>query len=186
MKKIKYLGIIALFTSLNAYAVLPGGYIGAEFGTAQIKATDGKTSGNNFMGGLILGSNCTCYTGFETHLDYYSSPTVQGPCGSSTVRLYGLDLLFKGMFPFGNSGLSVVGKGGAAVLRTSAFCNINAKTAVRPMVSVGASYDISQTTVIELMASRIFVNNNVFNQINQITLGITYHFVEKYCGQFLC
>ncbi len=54
-----------------------------------------------------------------------------------------------------------------------------------PVYSVGASYDIDQSWVIDASLNGISVGNSIGNLVFY-AIGISYHFTDKYCGQFLC
>jgi opacity protein-like surface antigen len=50
---------------------------------------------------------------------------------------------------------------------------------------LGATYDINQSWVADLTYTTIQVSGNL-GTVSAFTLGISYHFTDKYCGQFLC
>jgi opacity protein-like surface antigen len=54
-----------------------------------------------------------------------------------------------------------------------------------PTFTIGASYDLDQSWVVDVSATRLMVSG-VISSMNFYALGISYHFVDKYCGQFLC
>lgn len=129
------------------------------------------------------------------------------------IRFRGFDLVVKGIMPLGNY-FDVFGKIGPAFLyqSTSGALNgqpvfgtalvtvngvpktINTVTAipkgkytskVRPTITIGASYDVSQNWVADISLNTIMVGDSVKN-VSFLALGLSYHFVDKYCGQFLC
>lgn len=58
-------------------------------------------------------------------------------------------------------------------------------TKVSPTFAVGATYDFNQNWQGEFSITRLFTGGSV-NSITLYALGFTYHFVNIYCGQFLC
>lgn len=54
-----------------------------------------------------------------------------------------------------------------------------------PTFTVGAGYDFNQNWVMDLSAMTLLVGGNV-KSVSMYALGLSYHFVDKYCGQFLC
>ena len=54
-----------------------------------------------------------------------------------------------------------------------------------PMFAIGASYDLNQSWQLDVTATRYFVGGAV-NNVTAFALGLSYHFVDVYCGQFLC
>lgn len=55
----------------------------------------------------------------------------------------------------------------------------------KPIIAIGADYTISQSWVADLSWTHLSVGNGA-GSINYIGLGIAYHFVDRFCGQFLC
>lgn len=58
-------------------------------------------------------------------------------------------------------------------------------TKLSPAFTVGATYDLNQSWVLSLSWLRYLVGGNVSN-MDLYGLGLSYHFTDKYCGQFLC
>lgn len=54
-----------------------------------------------------------------------------------------------------------------------------------PVVSVGVSYTLNQTWVFDVSATRI-QTGGIAKSVDFYALGLSYHFVDVYCGQFLC
>lgn len=59
------------------------------------------------------------------------------------------------------------------------------KTKFAPTYGLGVDYLLSQNWLADLSWTRLQVGNTV-SSIDLYALGISYHFVDKYCGQFLC
>lgn len=58
-------------------------------------------------------------------------------------------------------------------------------TKFNPIFSIGASYDITQSWVVDFSYTKLMTSGPA-NSIEFMALGIAYHFVDVYCGQFLC
>jgi opacity protein-like surface antigen len=58
-------------------------------------------------------------------------------------------------------------------------------TKLTPTFSVGITYDINPNWQTDFSWTRILVGDAVKN-VNYLALGLSYHFVDLYCGQFLC
>ncbi|HTM64340.1 MAG TPA: outer membrane beta-barrel protein [Gammaproteobacteria bacterium] len=54
-----------------------------------------------------------------------------------------------------------------------------------PTFSVGVTYDINPNWQTDISWTRIMVGSAVKN-MNYFAIGLSYHFVDLYCGQFLC
>ncbi len=165
-------------------------------------------------GRLFLGYNINTYFAMEGGFTHYHASTYKvgspypplitgNPVGDPGIQENGFDLVGKGILPIGNFGF--FGKAGVAIIRTSlagtltqsvtninvlkltlTYLNPNGTTNyVRPTAAIGASYDITPNLVGELTVSRVF-SNGEFKNADLYSLGISYHFVDKYCGQFLC
>jgi hypothetical protein len=202
MKKIKLFGmiVVACFSSV-VYAVGSGGYFGANVGMASLEGkqpTTGESkTGSGFAGGVLFGANVNNYGGFELGINHY--PNVKNEvidvCNDTEVQTNALNILGKGMIPFASSGITLIGKGGIAGIRTTGpgdfrpstgKCSTQSRTDVKPTLAIGASYDLTQTWVAELSYSRIFINNDFLKSANMFAVSLTYHWVDVYCGQFLC
>lgn len=75
---------------------------------------------------------------------------------------------------------------GSSTVVPGGFINSTKTTTYfKPTAAVGLSYDLSQNWVVDFTLSRIFGGGGMQNA-DLYSLGISYHFVDKYCGQFLC
>ena len=72
----------------------------------------------------------------------------------------------------------------AAVKITNVGSN-SYKTQLNPAFALGISYDLDQSWQMDLSWTRTLVGGAVGN-MNFYALGFSYHFVDVYCGQFLC
>ncbi len=214
MKKILPALFILGFT-FSAYAVQSGFYMGGQLGETnthnknhEFKLSDGtmtttKPSTTGLGAGIFTGYQFNPYAAMEFGFIQYAPSTykpagdVSGVCGNPQIRENALNLLAKGTLPFDNFGL--FGKAGMAYLRSSPSgslsndamdggCNSSGNhttSTIRPMLALGVSYDVTQNWVADLSFSRVFGGGNV-QSADFVALGISYHFVDKMCGQFIC
>lgn len=208
MKKLFGMMVITASLSSLVHAVGPGGYFGANAGMSSLESqipdvsplggdVASKKTTSGFGGGLFFGANINQYAGLELGINHYANVKNSGAdiCEGDDIQTNAFNVLGKGMIPFGSSGLTLIGKGGIAGVRTTGpgdfhpstgKCSSESRTDAKPTIAIGASYDMSQTWVAEVSYSRIFVNNDFLKSANMISLGISYHFVDVFCGQFLC
>jgi len=168
-----------------------------------------------FASRVYIGNQFNMYAGIELGGTFYSSirydsrgvPTV----GSTSQRVRDLDLAFKGILPL--SSFSLYGKLGVAALYLTSGSAFNPtykpahpvpvppstvpysnsyfavattyKHKLAPTVSIGASYDINQSWQADASLNSLSVGDNV-GTLTFFALGFSYHFTDKYCGQFLC
>lgn len=211
MRFIKYI-ISFLFMALlsaNVLATGSGAYAGLQVGTTNLNNDSGtvltgvpnpliveQVEPNNKGIGerIFFGVQMNRYAGFEIGASNYA-PSVYdtGVTDSNepTIRVYAIDIVGKGMYSLYN--FTLFGKiGGAGVRETASSALISAPeqvlkgyTSAHVMVAVGASFDLNANWVLDLTASRIFKGAN-FPNADFVGLGISYHWVDLYCGQFLC
>lgn len=163
------------------------------FGTCIVALTVPKNTGIGER--LFAGVQMNRYAGVELGISNYApsvySPDVPGSNNEPTIRVYAFDILGKGMFSLYN--FTVFGKiGGAAARETASAALIGAPQKVltgfvsaHVMAAVGLSFDITPNWVLDITASRIFKGSN-FPNAEFYGLGFSYHWVDLYCGQFLC
>lgn len=208
MMKLKQtaLAIAALTLATHTFAVRNGPYFGLQMGqsktnnpTEPVQTAPGSSvmvspSNSGMAGRLFLGYNFNEYAAWEFGYDYYapSKYSVHSSTGNDpAIRQGGIDLVGKGIFPFSDTGLSVFGKAGFAFVRTSTSATIlnshsgSGSNAIRPTIGVGIGYDINQRWVADLSYNHVFSGGNVKN-IDVLLLGISWHWTDDYCGQFLC
>ena len=58
-------------------------------------------------------------------------------------------------------------------------------TKLSPTFTIGASYDIDPSWQMDISWTRMFTGGPL-SYMNLYALGLSYHFVDRYCGQFLC
>lgn len=195
----------------NAYAVAPGLYVGLAAGPAtngageqqaQLDASPGTTlakpKASQFGTRLMIGYKINQYVGSEFGLNYFSTIRYDtagvDTCSSTNARVQNFDIMIKGNIPLRQ--FEVFGKAGvAAAYQTvsgdltpdlTASCGESKNTVkIVPTIALGAGYDLSQNWVADFSWTRVMVGGTI-STIDFYGLGIAYHFVDVYCGQFLC
>lgn len=207
-----FASLMLLAFASEANAVASGFYMGFATGpatnsgkTAQAQVqgstatTPAKPKSKQWGTRVFMGNKFLPYAGWELGGTFYSSISydTQGvqTCSGLTTSVRDIDLLLRGSFPFRS--VEVFGKGGVAWVYTTtpgAFYSPSAgkscgdsvhKTGFKPMFAIGASYDLSQNWVIDATWTRTLVGSFV-NNVDLYSIGLSYHFVDRYCGQFLC
>lgn len=202
-----------LLVSHSVYAVAPGFYLGLMTGPAS---NDGNAVPAQIQGATtdstlvtprskqwgsraMMGYKVSSYAGWELGLSYFSTIHYDTKgvetCSSLASRVRGVD--FVGRASMTVRAVDVFAKAGvlAAYITTpGAFYSAPADStcgktsnqiAYRPTVSVGASYDVSPSWVMDVSWTRQMIGGVVKN-VDLLAFGISYHFVDQYCGQFLC
>lgn len=149
---------------------------------------------NTGLGGRVfVGGNITKYFGLEMGLARYASSTYKAPTGDSgSIHTSAFDFEGIGLFPFATSGFSVFGKFGFAYLRAVQSRKLTTQgdsannSGLHPLIGFGVGYDLTQSWMLDLSATRVISRSNALPSPNFVALGISYHFTDKYCGQFLC
>jgi opacity protein-like surface antigen len=192
--------------TLNAYAVAPGFYIGGALGPATNDAkqqtvltasgipqtTIAKPYSMQWASHFYLGNKINEYVAGEFGFTFFSSigySSKYPPAGGLSSRVRDIDLVAKLSMPVRT--FEVYAKAGPAFtyLSTSGGLNTQGKTKylhkVTGMIAVGADYGLNQNWVIDLAYTTLFTGGLV-GRASYLGLGLSYHFVNKYCGQFLC
>lgn len=148
---------------------------------------------------------------FSTIKYILTNSTLQ-PTGGTDLRLRGVDLVGKLDYSFRNT-VGVFGKAGVTAVyittpgglnvtnyRVITTYNRNTKTTstkivdagsntysskLAPTFTVGVSYDMTQNWQMEASAMSLLVGGYI-KTMTLYSLGLSYHFVDTYCGQFLC
>lgn len=153
---------------------------------------------------LFMGYDINSYAAFEGGFVHYGTATYKLPngsqisCSDPSIRQNGFDFEGKAKAPFFTSGFNVFAKAGMAIMyagssgtlepdRTSNPCGgaTESKAAVRPLYGVGASVDLSPSWVLDFSYSHINGGGNI-QSADFEAVSISYHWVDTYCGQFLC
>lgn len=102
-----------------------------------------------------------------------------------------VDLAVKGMYPLGPFGLFV--KGGISYVRETAAGSLTTPSPsgknnsvnnfVGPELGLGAYYDLTPNWEADFSINRVFHGTT---PADLYAIGIAYHFVTLYCGQFIC
>lgn len=108
-------------------------------------------------------------------LTYLTTPGALNPTGYSCVP---------GTAPLCTTGTGGVPPNPIGTKETNAGSNTYTTKAV-PAVAIGADYGFNQNLVMDVSWMTYMVGGSVGN-MSLISLGLSYHFVDKYCGQFLC
>jgi hypothetical protein len=164
-----------------------------------------KPNTNQFGGRIFMGYKANQYFSVEGGFTYFSNinfkttqsiPANLETCGGTTVKVRDLDILGKASVTF--RGFELFGKAGGALAFLTIpkgfdigsninTCGGNAKSEMKvvPAFAIGAGYDLSQNWVADISYNQVNVGS-VVNTMKFYALGFTYHFVNTYCGQFLC
>ncbi len=211
LKMVKWVSAVAMMAGFAnaAYATGEGFYFGTMLGvtnlhgqqqTGTIPTTPPtvvtlKPDSSGVGIRLFLGGNFNKYFGMEGGFTYFSSGKYKTTVVTNNIRTRAgsVDLLGKGMLPIAESGFGIFGKAGLAYVNTSTTGSIGGfsisrqrNSTVRPELAIGASYDITQRWVADLSYTTILYNSTYVKNPSFTALGISYHFVDEYCGQFLC
>lgn len=167
-------------------------YAGIEMGYAHFAASEYDTDLVNKQIGVISQDPPTPTTAPQP------IPTSTEDMLTSTpaIRESAIDLGVKIMYPFQKFG--VFGKVGMSYTRRSMSGSLTNQasdpTAKRngtvnqllPEIAIGASYDFTPRWVVDFSMNRVLAGANNFKQIDFYAVGISYHIVTEYCGQFIC
>lgn len=154
-------------------------------------------------GRLFLGYQISKYAAIETGYTRFSSIDFEpqtsffvNPSVSSSV----LDIAGKAIFPIQDQ-FEVYAKAGAAytMIKASYFKptvtvsggavtvkgSSERDNKMRPEFGIGATYYFNPNWSVDVSATRVMAKSYIKN-IDLFSVGIAYHFVDHYCGQFLC
>jgi opacity protein-like surface antigen len=142
-----------------------------------------------------VGGEITKYFGLEFGLTHYAASNYKAPTGdTASIHTTAFDFEALGLYPFSTSGFSVFGKLGFSYLRAVQSRKLtvpgsgdaSTNSGLHPLVGVGVSYDLTQNWVLDLSTTRVISRSSALPSPTLTALGISYHFTDKYCGQFLC
>lgn len=210
----KRLGALILSSMIltSAHAVGPGFYLGAQAGVTNTNnptlpvqtgvsspATQSVSPSNTGIGErFFLGVGINKYAAAEFGYTHYAPSTYKtNPStivNTPAIRENGIDISGKAMYPIQR--FAIYGKLGAIMMYQSYSGSLQpispteqglkATNNFHPLVGVGASYEITQNWVTELSWTRALKGGNGFQNADFTSIGISYHFVDEFCGQFLC
>lgn len=132
----------------------------------------------------------------------YNTHGVQ-TCTGATARIRDVDVL--GKLEFGFYQFNLFGKAGVGVIYLTPSgvfqqpynppgtnpnmlktCGANQYySKAVPVFAVGASYSLTQNWVVDITATQI-QTGGIIKSMTLLSGGLSYHFVDVYCGQFLC
>lgn len=155
-------------------------------------------SNTGFGGRIYLGGNFSKWIGLELGYTHFAASQYNAdqldPPREPEIQENGVDLSLKGMLPIQNFGLFA--KGGIAYVRRTEGGSLTETSPtgkrtgttnhVRPIIAIGAFYDVTPHWEIDVSATRITGGGNEFYDADLYAIGFSYHFVTLYCGQFLC
>lgn len=202
-RKIKLLGFAILSCGLatTSYAILPGPYLGFQVGMTNThgKSITGntgiptgsptKSTGPGFRG--YFGGDFNDYTGMDMGYTVYNNTIYSVNGVNSETHTSALDIVGKVKYTLPWGGIGGYVKGGIAVMVVTYSPSLGIKHQVlpRPIIGLGFTYDITQKVSIDFSASRIFSHGSSTTAVQNadlISLGLSYHFVNEMCGQFIC
>lgn len=213
-KNTKRLGALIILGSMTslAHATGAGFYMGAQAGMTNLNNTTQtvqtglaspetvpvKPSNTGIGERFFVGAGINQYAAIELGYTHYApstyKPSPSGLSNTPSIRENGLDLVGKGMYPiqnfaiFGKLGVTQISKSVSGSLQpiSSSAPRIAASNSIHPLIGIGASYDLTPNWVADISWTRALKGGNGFQNADFMGLGISYHFVDKYCGQFLC
>lgn len=151
---------------------------------------------------FFLGYKMNQYTAFEGGFNFFSKIKYdtkgQEALSSPSVRVRDIDIMGRLSLPF-QTVVDAFAEGGVGwtYITTNGSFPGNVKpgttdtyqgtfvTKFAPIVGVGATYDINQSWMLSASWIRLMAGGMASN-IDFYGVGLSYHFVDKYCGQFLC
>jgi opacity protein-like surface antigen len=172
----------------------------------QLCTTPANPRSSQFGTRIYLGNQFNQYAAVEGGVTLFSSIRYDAKgvpvYGGTDQRVRALDIVGKGIMPLAM--FSIYGKLGIAVTYITTGGALNPtftdstnpslvvtsgsntyKNKFAPTYSLGASYDLNQSWQVDLSYNTIQVGNNI-GSVVLYGIGISYHFTDKYCGQFLC
>ena len=149
---------------------------------------------------IFMGYKMNVYAGFEFGLTYFSGIRYDthnvSTCGSVNSRVRDFDFVFRGSVPFYCA--EIFGKAGAALAYQTNSGGLNPNLTkpgqcgqssylnkVVPTYSFGLAYELSQNWVADVSYNNVQVGGKI-GAMTYYAFGLSYHFVDEYCGQFLC
>lgn len=197
--------LIFIATTIDTYATSPGFYLGAMAGLArnsgkeQLARLDGEPTivePKDRMGAfrLYMGYRFNWWAGWEFGGTIYTPVEYESSFDSDTSIKTGLatiDLVAVGYVSIAEL-FDIFGKIGPAVVYERASSNITKladdkshRIGITPTFSLGVGYNLTPNWLLDLTWTRL-VNTKYLGKVDTVSLGISYHFVNRYCGQFLC
>lgn len=160
--------------------------------------TNVSPNNTGFGGRLYIGGNFNKYAGMEFGYTHYQpseyNATELNPSRNPLIQENALDLVAKAQYPldpfgvFAKVGMAYVRRtaGGSLTEPSSSGKRTGTTNNVRPTLSVGVFYDFTPNWEVDLTASIVTAGGNGFRDAELFGIGVSYHFVTLYCGQFIC
>lgn len=210
---IKQITLFAACASINAYAVAPGFYMGLGFGPATNNAKEATAlttttppttvvvnpKSQQFASRIFMGNKINSYAGFEWGGTFYSGINYddkgQPLCSGAVARVRDIELLAVGYLPTADWPVDFFGKAGVAYAYTSTSGGLNCTATTcgkttytskwAPIFGFGAGYNWNQNWVSDVSLNTLLIGGQI-SRVSSIMVSLSYHFVNTYCGQFLC
>lgn len=197
----KTLKIAAAVLTLSAVtgmanAATPGAYAGLGLGVGHVNepklsvvgATSTSQNQNGLTGRVFGGYNFNESFGVEAGYNHYASASTKasGPSFSAKREdaMQSLDVVGKGYLPLGESSFNVYGLVGGAYVHDKVTV-VASKTTnkVRPVVGLGAGYNIPQTNLVTSLEFRhtqgtgnVKTSASAIPNVDALTLNVAYNF----------
>lgn len=213
LKRVVITAALCFFTC-NAFAIGAGFYLGLMTGPVRpsnttvqaqvlnsIATTPAKFDNRPWGVRFYLGYQIVPWAGIEGGLNYVSDIKYKSKanppvplCSKSSVKFRNFDIEGKLAAPlwwfevYAKAGLAIIYQTSSGALNptTTGTCgSTKSDPLYRALFAIGAGYTLSQNWVVDASITRIASGKPVGN-INFLAIGIAYHFVDRYCGQFLC
>lgn len=209
MKKVTLaVAALALTASVSSFAAITGTYAGLGLGSSRLDTPDLNPNYSSYSytqsrGGLgarvFMGHNFNQYLGAEMALNNYAQSKytiTETGFGSAQAKynMKALDLVAKAYLPVADSGFNFYALGGAALVSSQVkiseqddvLNDLGTSTTttrkIRPMVGVGASFDVNKQVTTSLEYSHIQgygdvkTSNKAIPNADMLSLNVSYNF----------
>lgn len=193
---------LSIFAASQAFAVSSGFYLGLMAGAGTNSGTTQTVQGyvltpskGQAMVRIFTGYVIKPYIGLDTGPAYFSTVNyntkntlIHGKVQTSFLTW---DASIMPMLPFYS--FMLYGKVGVAAIYQNFSKGFyfpeptKSKNSLyaSPYLAVGAGYNLNDNWLLDISANRLTTVRKL-SSVTYYALGISYHFVDKYCGQFLC
>jgi opacity protein-like surface antigen len=210
-KKSYLVGLLGLSSiAIVAHATQPGAYVGVQVGSTNtnniakpvqtgvanpptvLLNPNNKGIGERFFVGGVINKYAAIELGFTHYGTSTYTPAPEGLSGTPSIQENGVDFVGKAIYPikdfsvFAKAGISFIRQSPSGSLKPISGDAPSKKQHTGPIAGVGASYDLNPNWVTDVTWTRAFKGGGGFGNADMLALGISYHWVDKYCGQFLC
>lgn len=184
MKKTLLLAGVASVFAFNANAVEFTPYVGVDYNYSMIKHDeptlvqtrtgvykDGVMAGQAHSASVVLGTKVTPYAGVEAF--YQLSKKEHKADYRSQIQAYGADVL--GYLPLGCYGEYEV-LASAGLGQYTAKYNKDQDSGLGYRLGAGLQYNVTDNWAVRAMYRHVWVDKNIINSINEVSLGVRYSF----------